>query len=502
MNRPSNGTRGPSTAGGRVLGAFVLMGIFVYAFARYSDSLPEFFFLDDFWMLNAAARGGDSAIEAFGRLGPARLYRPLTQDVYYFVLGRVFGIDSTGYHLVHLSAFAATCVLATLIGSQLTGSWIRALVVGVLYTSAPGHAAAVYWIAAFTMIGSAFVTLAAIAWWLWAAGRPRIVGGAVLQIIGLCCSEHTVVLPLLLFLIAVLGPRGQNPVKAFKELIPLGSLVGAYCVVRVVAAVYVELPLAYTPRFQAAIWLTSLGRYLIATLNLATLSGPSLGAQTAVGVGVLVAFALAIILVWRGASWARLTCLGIGLFLAALLPVLPLTRHYYDYYVGVAALGSGIALVGLGDLFTRYTTLASLVIATLVVTGDMVTCDRAARANRTVYEVRLGQAASAQLLKSLRATEELVDSRREIAVPRTPSTDHVIDVGQALALFLDHPQRVTVVGGRTHAVNAVGPPRPTISGRGDTPPFWWNPSLGWVRALADRLHSAYAGLHFRCKGFL
>jgi hypothetical protein len=474
--------------------------VFLYAFMRYGDSVLDFFFLDDFWSLRGASNASlKETLAQFTQLGGARLYRPLTQQLYFTALMRAFGIDSSGYHLVHLSMFGLTCVFAVWMGRELTGTWVRALACGLLYASAPGHAAAVFWVSAFTMIGSAAVIFASIAWWLWDDGRRRVVVCCVLQAIGLFCSEHTIITPVLLFLASVLGPREERPRVALRKLVPLIGLVAVYGVGRLILHARIALPAPYTPQFEASVWLANLGRYSAATLNILSMAELGVGASTRLGIGILLALGVMAFLTLRGASWSRLPTLGLGMFVAALIPVLPLTRHYYDYYVGVAALGSAVALIGITQALPRYSSMVSLTVAALVVGGDLYSCDRAARSNRTVREIRAGQRLSALLVESLRATEQIVEPGREITIPRSPVTDYLVDGGRAEGVFMAHPERLTVLGGRKRAVRAEKPAQPAIRPDPGGEPFWWSQELAWARRLAYQAYSMYKSIQGRCQ---
>ena len=363
------------------------------------------------------------------------------------MLKAIFGVDSTGYHAIQLTAFAANCVLAAWIARRLTGSWLRSFAVAILYAAAPGHAVAVFWVAAYTMIGTAGVAFAAIAWWLWTHDRVRTAGCTVLQFIGLLGSEHAVVLPILLFLTAVLGPQRERPRTAIRNLAPLILVDTAYLAVRLGFFLSHGFPsTGYAPHFDASLWLVNIGRYATASINVLTLAAPTDGALFTLGVGLVVAFGAGAVLVWRGFRWASVPTLGLGLFLTGLIPVLPLTRHYYDYYVGVSALGIAIGLIGLGNLVPRWNGVASVLLAAAVILTDVSTCDRAARSSAVLREVEAGQAASAELLMSLHATRALVGPERQLVVGRSPVTDYAIDGSHAEALFFDPSVHITVTG--------------------------------------------------------
>lgn len=465
--------------------------VFVFAGAKYGDSARDFFFLDDFWLLTEA---NDSSLsEAFTRLGTANLYRPLTQQLYFAALYSAFGIDSTGYHLVHLLAFAFTCTLTVWIGWELTGSRLSALACGLLYTSAPGHAAAVYWVSAFTMIGSAGITFASIGWWLRDSGRRRIAVCFVLQVLGLLAGEYAIILPILLLLASTLGPRRENPLLALRQLTPLMGIAAAYGIVRIALHWQVDLSPAYAPQFAPWAWLASVGRYASATAGSLTLLQMTDLQNRLAGAGIVGAIALLTPLVLRGASWPRLPLLGLTILVVGVAPVLPLTAHAYDYYVGIAALGMAVLLVGVADALAKRRGLAAMAVALLSVAVDLATCDRAAQANTTVLEIRGGQAVAGAAAAGLRWTEGLAGPTREITIPRSPVTDSMIDGARAEVLFMANPRRLTVTGGQRRALGAKQPPQPALVAQIGRP-FWWSERLNGARDFAIGMHSAYRSL--------
>src|SRR6185369_6661218 len=142
----------------RAAAAVVLLA--VYSVARYRDALLSFFFLDDFWLLRTGAEFPWGSLFGFAQVfRPThvgfQLYRPLTQTGYFALLWPLCGTDATGYHAVQLLAFVAAVLLVFAIARRLTGSVAGATGAGLIYATAPGHAVAVFWLAAFTMIGTA-----------------------------------------------------------------------------------------------------------------------------------------------------------------------------------------------------------------------------------------------------------------------------------------------------------------------------------------------------------
>ena len=173
--------------------------------------LLGFFFFDDFWVMRDAASIAPGDVSGIFRLSHAgfQLYRPLTTVGFFYALRAVFAYDASGYHAVQLIVFTLNSVLAFAIARRLTGSLVAALAVGIL-SLAPGQAVGVYWLAAFTVTGTAFVILLTL--WCWLSTGPpwRVWLCTALQVVGLLASEHAVTIPVLLAIIAACAqPRAQ-----------------------------------------------------------------------------------------------------------------------------------------------------------------------------------------------------------------------------------------------------------------------------------------------------
>jgi hypothetical protein len=479
--------------------------LLLYSVARYGDSVLNFFFLDDFWLLWSALKadpqhGGSVSMLLMPSHMGFILYRPLTQVAYFSALRLLFGVDATGYHLVQLLAFAGNSILALAVARRLTASWIRAAAVSLLYAAAPGHAVAVYWMAAFTMVGTAFAIFAAMLWWLSTDGWVRAVGCAVLQAIALLCSEHAVVLTLLLALTAVLGGNRASLASSARQLGPAAAVDAAYLIAKLWYFRTVAEPYgAYAIHLSGIEWLHSLGRYGAACLNVAILAGPDSRQLTACGTLVVLGAATATAFTLAGYARWRVVALGLGMFIVSLCPVLPLTEHYYDYYVGIAAFGMAVALVGLCDAIDpRWGAPLAAGLALAVIVIDLHTCDRAARDNQALNDVIAGQQVSAELLMSLSATRRIFGVDAELGIGRSPVAGYALDEGHAHEVFFDPPMHISVIGGHTQSATAAGRLHRVLRADPRLQPFWQNPDLQWVRSLLPRLHLWYVSACWGC----
>lgn len=469
--------------------------IAAYYFARFRDSVLTFFALDDFWILNQAARITPHSLTDLGQFLRMNhtgfmLYRPLTQADYFYLLHVLFGYDASGYHAVHLCIHIANALLVFAIVRHLTESARAGLAAGLIYAAAPGHITAVYWLAACSMSGTALIVLSMLYLWLRTASRWRAVGCAVLQVLGLLASEHAVVAPVLLALVSVFRPRREARRVIWRHLAAPSVAVGVYLVLKIYYFAYVRAFApgeAYRPGSDGAGWLVRLGRYAIASLNATALL--PLGERAWTGVGALL-IAVILFAVWRalrGEERWRLLALGGSLFVTALMPVLPLRDHYYDYYIGIAAAGAAIAIVGGCALVTPRWRDLSLALAGGIVLLEMVTGGRAAR-SAPGYRFYLSVAgASAQWVATVQRVGADQTQVAEVFVPRDPLTQVLFEVGQAQRLFATHPPRVALYDPAQAPMPApsrlvLQGPLPPVAHNGQLP--GWQPQWGWLRRAA------------------
>ena len=485
-------------------GALILA---TYTLIRYGDSVLGFFFLDDFWLLRDAVEPtwsltGLAQLVEFNHMG-FRLYRPLTQSVYFFALRSVFGVDASGYHLVQLAGFTVNAILAMLIATRVSGSIALGLCAAILYAAAPGHGAAVVWVAAFTMIGTTTAVFLLLLCWQSTAWPVRAVVATVLQVVALLCSEHAVVGPLMLVIVSALAPHPERWKAILRDVAGPALVVALYLAAKFTYFTLVEWPgPSYTMNLAPGAWLTNLGRFAIATSNLLTLATLShsaaalLGASICLGAGLATAFAL------RGIARLRLLALGTNLFVVGLLPVLPLTNHYYDYFIGIAALGSAIAVVGVAQLLLsqRYAAIASAMVVAGVISVDAWTGDQATRGNPVFSLVTSSFQGNEALLMNLERVRATHGAEVEVFVPHDARSATVIGIGDVGRVFFAPPLRIQLVPPATpkngpmqvFLVHAGVPPNP----RGL--PFWWSPEFDWIRLwlplprtwLEDALHPA------------
>lgn len=471
-----------------------------YCIVQYRDALLSFFFLDDFWSLReAAAMTWDTPLDDLVRVfKPTHvgflMYRPLTQRGYFALLRALFGCDASGYHAVQLLAFTWCALLVFGIARRLTDSIRAGLAASLIYAAAPGHALTVFWIAIFTMMGPALVVLLMVWAWLRIATPVwRVAVCTTLQVIGLLAGEHAVCGPILLALVAWRSSRREPWRRQALLLLPSFALVGAYVLLKVWYLTAVSTPYrAYIPSHNPVQWLMNAGHYALGSLNILKLQRSAEPGSASLVVGAALVL-LMIAAAWRAqqsrAGW-RLLAIGLAVFLVALVPVVVLPAHFYDYYVGIAALGVGLAVVAACQLVApRAWRSLALASAAGLILFDIVTGQRAAREDPIFLLCIGGGRNGAAWVEAVAAVSD-EPGLLDVAVPRDGTTNSVFGFGRAERVFPGMPPRVSLF--RPTSVPAQGTGRVIVSApapsAAQTGPIehlpCWDARWKWLRQIA------------------
>jgi hypothetical protein len=451
-----------------------------------------FFFLDDFWVMRDAARisiHSPTDLFDFFRLSHVGfvMYRPLTTVTYFWVLRHLFGYDSSAYHAFQVLVFAGSTLLAFDIGRRLTDSTAAGLAVGIAFAIAPGQMVAAHWLAAFTVTGTAFAMLLLLWLWLVLSGWPRVIACTVMQAIGLLCSEHAVVGPLLLVILALLSPRRESRREAVRGIAPGAVLVAGYLIAKVW---YLSHTTRRAPGYALTLdptqWFLHVGRYLAHAVNAIALLDLSEADLTWIGVALAAAGLVAAWRVLRGADQWALLATGLAVFGVALAPVLGLRAHLYPQYVALAALGPALAIVGICRLATRHWRVLSLVCAFALLGVESISGGRA-WAHDPIYHL-IAKPPNARLwLQAAQRTAEVVDPATEILIPRDKGTAYLFAFAQVQTFFPGLPRNIRLYDPRRppamhRGVFVLAGPRESLDASRPVPGC--EPRWDWLRRAA------------------
>jgi hypothetical protein len=431
-----------------------------YAIYRYRDAMVTFFFYDDFWIMRDAARIHlSSAVDLLQLFRPGHMgfvmYRPFTTVAFSYLLQTLVGLDASAQHGILLLVFAANVVLAFAITRRLTQSSLAAAAGALLYTIAPGQAVNAYWLAAFSVTGTAFWLLVLIAAWLLVAPRRRALVCAAVQVIALLCSEHAVSGPVLLAIVAAM--QRESPRRALRQIAPSAILVAGYVIAKGYYLVVARPPAAatalvpYALTGHPAIWVQHLGQYFIWCFTPLVLWELSERTALLLGCALLETLAFA---TWRAARRAGpwdLVAGGGALFVAGVMPVVPLASRFGSAYICVAVLGAAWVVIGTCRLVSRHGSLLALVFALAMLIVGFHTDERAWRREDVFELVVNGSLSAAAWMETARAAAP--GQPVELLIPETPVTLMLFQLGEVQTVFPEMPERITLYRGDT-------PPQP------------------------------------------
>jgi hypothetical protein len=368
-----------------------------------------------------------------------------------------------------------------------------------LYAAAPGHGAAVYWLAAFTMTGAASSLFLLVWWWGRSSGRARQIGCAVLQVVALLCGEYGVAGPGLLLAVALFGARREPWRSVARDIAAPAALVLLYGIAKLAYfSVHGPGSFGYGVTASPEVILTSFGHYATATLNLLTFAlGP--GSYFAAAAAALMLTVASVGLALAGFAAWRPVALGTAIYVVGLLPVLALAQHYFDFFVGVATLGAALAYVALARLAIGGRNALAVALTAVVLAIDARTSDTAVRNNGIAALVRNTARMDESLLIELRRQAKANPADTVYVMPRTPLHASLFADGNAQDLFFQPPLQVHL-----HDVSLLPEPRegrvileqtPTLSPEElASIGFYRDARFDWLRAAFLRLHRGYAAI--------
>ena len=179
-------------------GLFIVLGA---ALAVYAGGLRGFFVQDDFgWLETSRFRSLKEYLPCFFQFNPALTYRPLTQETFFWLGQKVFGMWPAGFHGASLIAhlLGATLVYALLRNffsplPCLTGTFF--------YAVHSAHFTSVYWISAFPEPMALVFYLAALILFIRfdrGGDRRCYVFSLAAMVLGILSKESILSLPLVL----------------------------------------------------------------------------------------------------------------------------------------------------------------------------------------------------------------------------------------------------------------------------------------------------------------
>ncbi|MBV8490633.1 MAG: hypothetical protein JO199_08900, partial [Candidatus Eremiobacteraeota bacterium] len=170
--------------------------------AIFASAIPTYFALDDFfWLYTARFPMSTFAgwLSAFTvNVGP--FYRPLSQNVYFWLSYHLFGFHPLGFHVLCAAALVAAALFAYASYRRLLPVPAAALVAACAFAFSHTHYETVAWASAFDEASAAAVFAAAI--FAYVSGRGRL--AIALYVVALLCDESATPLPAIALLLSLL----------------------------------------------------------------------------------------------------------------------------------------------------------------------------------------------------------------------------------------------------------------------------------------------------------
>jgi hypothetical protein len=214
------------------------------ALAVYWPSLSDFFFLDDFIWLKAAAT--HSLVDFYRRElsfstpldpfdYPTPYIRPLV-DGYFWATWRLFGFDPWAYHAANVAMHVAVSLAVAVLAWQLAGSRLTGFAAGALFAVLPTYDFAVSWVSEATDIICAFFYVASVALFIAflraRTGRRSLYAASLVAFtLALLAKEPAVTLVAVVTPAALLETREvtrQSLKRNAAEVLPFAALAAAF----------------------------------------------------------------------------------------------------------------------------------------------------------------------------------------------------------------------------------------------------------------------------------
>jgi hypothetical protein len=313
----------------------------VLAALVFGRALGTFFAQDDItWLSRAAGLESSSGV-----------VRPLSARIAFGIEYALFGLDPRGYHAVNLALHMVSVVLVYALGLRLTGSRAVGGAAATLFGVSAIAFTPLHWATGIVELLTGCLLLGATLLWLEArhgSGRWRWVA-ALLALAAMSSKETAAAWVLVVALIEARGPRRE---RRWRVLLPAVAVSVLFAVAFLATgqARPVDSAGAYAGSASPLLLAHNLSTYALWCVALHEPIRDVVAAADPrawrIAVPLLLALGLAL---WRQPRTARYPVeIGMGWWLAFLLPVLPLAHHTYLYYLYIPWAGGAIAAAALG----------------------------------------------------------------------------------------------------------------------------------------------------------
>jgi len=311
----------------------------IFLLAFYWRGLGDWFYQDDFGWLHIGPVTGFSSLlsmlfapKAHGNI------RPWSENLFFFGLKALFGINPLPFRIVVFATVAADVVLLAALVRRLTGSALAAASAPILWLANPNVAPALCWTSIYNE--SQYLVFMLLAFLLFLRGKYW--QQMVVFALGLGSLETAVMYPAIVLAYTLLYDRAKLRRAKLWQTVPLFAISAAYTVLHFWAAPAAKSG-PYAIQINGRIFQTlasyvklALGPQDLAQFHWTWPSWFAIAGTALIGTGIIIAIVVAGRVGWLGLAW----------FLALLVPLLPLPDHVEGYALTGPAMGIAIILAG------------------------------------------------------------------------------------------------------------------------------------------------------------
>jgi hypothetical protein len=320
-----------------IISLLLVMGLALWMYRR---AFQCFFVQDDFtWLQLSRFHTFGEWANCFFRFNPAGTYRPLSQETFFAVAQRIFGLWPAGFHIFNMASHLIAVLLLYKLLRQFSGA-LAAIIGSLFYAVHSVHLMAIYWISAFPEpLAMIFFLTAVLLFVRFDRRHDRLAYyfSLIAMLFGIMSKESILTLPLILSIYCLIWTRSR-----LLWTLPYWGLSGAYITLRIISSAVELAPYDLTLGRQTAdtiaaylAWMAGFSANVVAKLGW---SVPKSYYWIAIGF----AFILLLLLLLSRNKQASIFALFWIAF--ALQPILYFSDHSVPYYLAPATAGFSIFL--------------------------------------------------------------------------------------------------------------------------------------------------------------
>jgi hypothetical protein len=328
---PSQLNRLVDSNGRRLAEAAALILILASALYVYRGAFSGFFVQDDYgWLASSRFRTLGEYLPVFLRFNAALTYRPLSQETFFFLGQKIFGLWPPGFHSISVCFHLLSIILVYLLARKFCPV-LPSLVGSFFFAVHSAHFRSIYWISAIPEpMALTFMLLSFLFFIRFDRKNDR--AAWILSVasmgVAMMSKESALALPLVLAAYCLFFSRARVP-----WTLPFFGISGFYTVLRLVSIPIAQYPLVFGRELvgNAAAYLAWAAGFT------QTLLGIKMGREAQASYpAVAIAFVIVIAVMLLLSRDKRVGFFSLTWFVIALQPVLYFWQHIDSYYLAPA----------------------------------------------------------------------------------------------------------------------------------------------------------------------